>query len=120
MEILRFAYETTAQSSQKDSLSFNQVINGEGEEHEAFNERYTSRLLATREEAPSGHVFLNGKYMIMSPVSPSALLWKWADDARPQQWMAFVQQEISRQTLFVQEEVCLSDQMARYDLTTFR
>jgi UDP-glucose:glycoprotein glucosyltransferase len=68
--VAQAAYERIAAASGKAHLPFEEVINQvEDEEQLAKYKQYTSRLLATRQESPHGHVFVNGKYAPFTLVS---------------------------------------------------
>lgn len=61
--IAQAAYDRIATSSGKYHMTFDEVTSRiEDEEELAKHKQYTSRLLATRQENPSGHVFVNGRY----------------------------------------------------------
>lgn len=68
------AYERLQSASEKDSMSFDQVI-GSGALSETLDKvaAYQSRLLVTKDESPQGHMFVNGRYFAFSAVSPDTI-----------------------------------------------
>jgi UDP-glucose:glycoprotein glucosyltransferase len=63
LSLAQNAYERLQAASPKDTLPFDQVIgpNSLSEELQKVSS-YQTRLLATKAESPSGHMFVNGKY----------------------------------------------------------
>ena len=67
------AYERLQAASPKDTLPFDQVIGPNSLSEEVQNvSAYQTRLLATKSESPSGHMFINGKYYPFANVSKTA------------------------------------------------
>jgi hypothetical protein len=70
LETVKQAYEATAADSSKASLSFDELLqSSELEEKLEANKKYTTRLMATKEDSPTGHLFINGKHFPMGGVS---------------------------------------------------
>lgn len=70
LSLAQNAYERLQSASPKDSLPFDQVIgsNSLSEEVQKVSS-YQTRLLATKSESPTGHMFVNGKYFPFANVS---------------------------------------------------
>jgi UDP-glucose:glycoprotein glucosyltransferase len=63
LPLARNAYERLQAASPKDTLPFDQVIGPSSFSEEVQKvSSYQTRLLATKAESPSGHMFVNGKY----------------------------------------------------------
>jgi UDP-glucose:glycoprotein glucosyltransferase len=63
LPLARNAYERLQVASPKETLSFDQVIGPASLSEEVQKvSSYQVRLLATKAESPSGHMFVNGKY----------------------------------------------------------
>lgn len=68
--MLQNAYERLQADSTKDSLPFERVIASDSEADKTeLASQYQTRLLATKGESPSGHLFINGKYYAFVNVS---------------------------------------------------
>lgn len=71
IDMLRQAYDAARSDSSKESLSFDELLAEPLDEIWLKTiQHYTSRLGATKADGPDGHVFVNGKYSPMTPVSP--------------------------------------------------
>jgi UDP-glucose:glycoprotein glucosyltransferase len=70
LSLAQNAYERLQAASPKDTLPFDQVIGTSclSEEVQKVSS-YQTRLLATKVESPSGHMFVNGKYYPFANVS---------------------------------------------------
>ncbi|EIW69539.1 hypothetical protein TREMEDRAFT_44060 [Tremella mesenterica DSM 1558] len=89
LEVVERVYNWAAMQSDKESLPFSQVL----ESHEfdpQFKalQTYTERVAALKEDAPSGHLFLNGKHIPLNG-----------------HWATAVQSEIQTQLAFLQESI---------------
>lgn len=70
---MRRIYEKYAENSKKPALPFEQALTSEQDEDVMkYTENYMERLQATKVESPSGHLFVNGKYVPMAGVSRDA------------------------------------------------
>jgi hypothetical protein len=70
LSLAQNAYERLQAASTKDSLAFEEVI-GPNSMSEVLQKvsSYQQRLLATKSESSSGHLFINGKYHSFANVS---------------------------------------------------
>ncbi|WWD15785.1 hypothetical protein CI109_100209 [Kwoniella shandongensis] len=101
LEHARKAYDILAAESTKAALPFDEVIASEDYDHHlAQTAEYMSRLLATKEESKSGHLFINGKHTLMGG-----------------HWTAVVQSEMASQLGYLQEQLMLGDNPD--DLSTY-
>lgn len=103
--LLRNAYERLQADSTKDTLSFEAVIGSDSQvEKIELARQYQERLLATIEESPSGHLFINGKYYPFANVSiyQAHIVGILADK---QHWTSLVQNELSSQIALLQEHL---------------
>lgn len=106
--LLQNAYERLQADSAKDTLPFDAVIGSDSQvEKMELARQYQTRLLATKDESPSGHLFINGKYYPFANVSVDQL-----DQARisriladRQHWTSLIQNELSSQIVLLQEHL---------------
>lgn len=69
MDTLRQAYEQLSNDSEKISLPFEDVVGNDAMADVLSKvQAYTSRLLATKAESAPGHLFINGKHVLMGGV----------------------------------------------------
>jgi UDP-glucose:glycoprotein glucosyltransferase len=68
LDVVRSIYERYAADLSKPVLGFNDVI-AQDEPRIPLIEKYGYRLLATKEESPAGHLFINGKHTVLGGVS---------------------------------------------------
>lgn len=70
LDTVRQAYELAASRSKKPALPFEEMLSqSDFDERLNANFKYTSRIMATKEDSASGHLFINGKHVPMSGVS---------------------------------------------------
>ena len=73
LSVVRQAYDAIAQDSQKPALSFEDMLASvDLDDKLDANRKYTTRLLATKDESATGHLFVNGRHTPMSGVSADA------------------------------------------------
>ena len=71
LETVRQEYEKLALSSSEESVSFDQVLISDNNLQRLEGiQRFNSRLMATKAESPTGHIFINGKHAPMGGVCP--------------------------------------------------
>ncbi|WVR05054.1 hypothetical protein IAU60_002066 [Kwoniella sp. DSM 27419] len=93
LDHVRQAYNLLAADSTKASLPFEEVLSNElYDPHMERTEAYMTRLLATKEESPAGHLFVNGKHTTMGP-----------------HWGTFVQSEMAAQLAYLQSQLMQGD-----------
>lgn len=69
---VKIAYEKAAGESSKQTKPFDEILQDPLEDDLASKiSKYSSRLLVSREEAPNGHMFVNGKYHLFGGVRVS-------------------------------------------------
>ena len=69
LSTVREAYDAAAAVSQKPSLRFDEMLASfDFDTKLDANSKFTSRLLATKEESPTGHLFVNGRHVPMNGV----------------------------------------------------
>lgn len=70
LSIVQQTYDMIADLSKKPALPFNEMLASfDSDSKLEANRNFTSRLLATKEESPTGHLFVNGRHTPMSGVS---------------------------------------------------
>lgn len=73
IDTVRKAYEAAASRSKKPALPFEEMLSqSDFDDRLDANSMYTSRIMATKEDSPTGHLFINGKHVPMSGVSDSS------------------------------------------------
>jgi UDP-glucose:glycoprotein glucosyltransferase len=101
LSLAQNAYERLQAASPKDTLPFDQVIGTSSLSEELQKvSSYQNRLLATKSESASGHMFVNGKYYPFASVRENdrSLLTR-------QHWTNLVQSELTNQVAFLQEQL---------------
>lgn len=70
LDTVREAYESVAESRSKPSISFDELLSSSDFDDKLdSSSKYMKRLLATKEESATGHLFINGKHYPMTAVS---------------------------------------------------
>lgn len=90
-ELLRKGYEALSATSEKASLTFDDVLASEDWDHHIEKTgNYLKRLLITKKDAENGGMFMNGRF---TPNAPT--------------WPNIVTQEMQSQLSFIQEQASL-------------
>ncbi|WVQ98589.1 hypothetical protein IAU59_005718 [Kwoniella sp. CBS 9459] len=99
LDSVKKAYDLLAAESTKTALPFEEILSSElYDAHLEKTESYMNRLLATKEESPIGHLFVNGKHTVMGP-----------------HWTSVVQSEMASQLAHLQSQLMLGDQPENLD-----
>lgn len=76
LQLVQNAYERLQADSTKETLPFERVIASDSQANKLeLAQQYQTRLLATKSESPSGHMFINGKYYSFVNVSAATFFW---------------------------------------------
>lgn len=79
LDTVRQAYEMAASRSKKPALPFEEMLSlSDYAERLDANSKYTSRIMATKEDSTTGHLFVNGKHVPMSGVSIAMTLLRFS------------------------------------------
>ncbi|WVQ78198.1 hypothetical protein IAT38_000281 [Cryptococcus sp. DSM 104549] len=102
LDTVRQAYESLAATSTKACLAFDDVLsNDDYDSHLAATDSYLTRLMATKAESPSGHLFMNGKHTTAGP-----------------HWPTTVTSDLAAQLTYLQEQIMLGA-VPDDDISTF-